>query len=117
MNYMALIMDWIDLAWIPVALLALHKGQRFKFVLFILICVFALRMQVELMQEIGYPQGLLPFVRFPLLERGMIAYGVFIAVFLSLSHWSREKDPYVFIAAAITVFIVAFCVSSFILVL
>lgn len=114
---MALIMDWIDLAWIPLALIAVHKGQRIKAIFFVLLCVFALRMQIELMNEIGYPLGIMPFLNYPLLERGFITYGAFIAIFLSLSHYSREKDHYVFIAAAITVFIVAFCVSSFILVL
>lgn len=106
------IANWIDLAWIPIALVALHKGQRFKGVMFILTCVFALRMQVEFMQEIGYPTGILPLLDFPMLERGYISYGAFIATFLILSHFSREKDPYVYIAAAITVFIAAFVVSS-----
>ena len=110
-------MDWIDLAWVPLALIALRKGQRFKGVMFVLSCIFSLRLQIELMEEIGYPDGILPFVDYPPLFRGFITYGAFIAVFLILSHISREKDPYVFIAAAITVFIAAFCVSSFILVL
>lgn len=110
-------MDWIDLVWVPLALIALRKGQRFKGVMFVLSCIFSLRLQIELMQEIGYPDGILPFVNYPMLYRGFIAYDAFIAIFLILSHISREKDPYVFIAAAITVFIAAFCVSSFILVL
>ena len=109
--------DWIDLAWIPVALVLLRKGQHFKGIMLILSCVFVLRLQVELMESIAHPDGLLPFINFPLLQRGFIVYGAFIAVFLILSHFSREKDPYVYIAAAITVFIAAFCVSSFVLVL
>ena len=111
------IMNWLDLAWVPIALLLLHKGQHFKGVMFVLTCVLALRLQIEFMEEIGYPSGLLPFLNFPLLQRGFIAYSAFIAAFLILSHFSREKDPFVYIAAAITVFIVAFCVSSFVLVL
>ena len=111
------IMDWVDLVWVPLALLAVHKGQRFKAVMFVLSCVLSLRLQLEFMDEIGYPNGLTPFMTYPLQERGFIAYGAFIALFLILSHYSREKDGYVYMAAAITVFIVAFCVSSFILVL
>lgn len=109
---MELIANWIDLAWIPVAFAALHKGQRFKGIMFILVCIFALRLQAEFMTEIGYSRGLLPLLDFPMLERGYISYGAFIATFLILSHFSREKDPYVYIAAAITVFIAAFVVSS-----
>lgn len=110
-------MDWLDLAWVPLALLIMPKGQKIRTVCFILLCVFALRLQIELMNEIGYPRGFLQLLNYPLLERGMIAYGTFIAIFMCLLHYSREKDPYVFIAASITVFIVAFCISSFILVL
>ena len=114
---MEYIVNWLDLVWILVAVLALHKGQRFRATMFILSCILALRLQVELMREIGYPNGLLTLIDFPLLERGFIAYGAFIAVFLSLSYMSRERDPYVYMAAAITVFIVAFCVSSLVMVL
>lgn len=114
---MDIILNWIDLAWLVVALLVAHKGQRLHAVLFILVCVLALRLQVELMTEIGYSTGLLPFLTFPLLYRGFFAYGAFIAVFLSLAYFSREKDPYIYIAAAIAVFTVAFCVSSAVMVL
>lgn len=110
-------MDWIDLLWVPLTFFALHKGQRIKAVLFVLSCILTLRLQIELMEEIGYPDGILPLIDYSPLHRGYMTYGAFIAVFLILSHISREKDPYVFIAAAITVFIAAFCVSSFILVL
>ena len=110
-------LNWMDLSWVVVALLAAHKGQRGKTVLFVLTCVLALRLQVELMNEIGYSTGLFPFFDFPLLQRGFLAYGVFIAIFLSLLHLSRERDPYIYMAAAITVFTVAFCVSTFVMVL
>jgi hypothetical protein len=111
------IMDWLDLAWVVIALLAVHKGQKIKAVMFVLSCVLTLRLQLELMEEIGYPKGLLPFMDYPLMERGFITYSFFIALFIILSHYSRESDGYVYMAAAITVFMIAFCVSSFILIL
>lgn len=114
---MQYLLNWLDLVWVGIALFALHKGQRLKAVLFILSCVLALRLQVELMQEINYPNGIFHLLNFPLLQRGFITYGAFIAVFLILSHVSREKDPYIFIAASISVFTVAFCASTLVLVL
>lgn len=114
---MEFLIDWIDLMWVPVALVLLRKGQRFKGVMFILSCVLTLRLQVQLMERIHYPTGIMHFLEFPLIQRGFIVYGAFIAAFLILSHFSREKDHYVYIAAAITVFMVAFCVSSFVFVL
>ncbi len=114
---MEFLIAWMDLVWVPIALLMLRKGQRFKGVMFVLTCVASLRVQVQLMERIGYPTGIIPLLDFPLIQRGFIAYGTFIATFLILSHFSREKDHYIYIAAAITVFVAAFCVSSFVLVL
>ncbi len=114
---MDIVLNWLDVAWIPLALFIVHKGQRIKSILFVLACILTLRFQVELMHQIDYPNGLLPFLDIPLLYRGFMAYGAFIAVFLILLHMSRERDPYVYIAASIAVFTMAFCVSSFILVL
>ena len=113
----SLIYQWLDVGWIFIGLLILHKGQRLKATFFILSCVLALRLQIELMRETGHPTGFLPFLDFPLLERGYITYGIFIALFLILSHYSSKDNPYVYMAAAITVFMVAFCVSTFVLVL
>ena len=111
------IITWADVIWVVIALLVLPKGQKIQGVIFCLICIFSLRLQVELMREVGYPQGFVGLLDMPLLYRGFIAYGLFIAGFLSLLHFSRDDGFYVFIAAAISVFIVAFCVSSFVLVL
>jgi hypothetical protein len=111
------ILNWIDLAWVPIALLLVRKGQRVNATLFVLACVLTLRLQVELMFEVGFGNGFFKFVDMPALLRGFMAYGAFIAVFLGLSRWSRERDHYVNMAAAITVYIAAFCVSTFIMLL
>lgn len=113
----SLLYSWIDLIWIPIAWFVIGKGKKIKGILFVLSCVFTLRLQVELMQEIGKPTGILPFLDFPVLERGYLTYGVAISLFLLLSHYSRKEDPFVYIAAAITVYIAAFCLSSFIMIL
>lgn len=114
---MQIFMEWLDLLWVPIGFLVLHKGQRFKTALFVLSCVLTLRLQVELMQDIGFANGFVDLLDFPLLQRGFIVYGAFIAGFMMLSHYSKERDPYIFIAAAITVFFAAFCTSSLVLVL
>jgi len=105
-------MQWIDLIWVPVAALATKGVFRLKAVLFVLLCSFMLRLQVHLMDDIGFHNGFLHWLHLPLLYRGMIVYGFFIAVFLTLVALSKEHNPYVFIAASITIFTIAFCVSS-----
>ena len=111
------ILNWGDLLWVPLALLVVRKKQRLNAILFVLVCVLTLRLQVELMSSIGFSQGFLKFMDLPALWRGYMVYGVFIGLFLLLSRWSRERDPYVNIAAAITVFIAAFCISTFLMIL
>lgn len=108
---------WIDLAWIIVAVFA-SKG-RFKVfsVFFVLACFFMLRLQVKLMDTIGFHHGILRWIDTPILFRGMMAYGVFIAVFLGLVSLSKDYNAYVFMAAGITIFTIAFCVSSAVMVL
>jgi len=111
------ILNWIDLVWVPIALLLVRKGQRVNAILFVLVCALTLRIQVELMFEVGFANGFFDFFDMPALMRGFIVYGGFILVFLGLSRWSHERNPYVNMAAAITVYIAAFCVSTFIMLL
>ncbi len=114
---MDLLVNWLDFLWIPLALIFLRKDQKLKGILFILACMLALRLQVELMVETGYEQGFLPFFTFPVLYRGYIVYGIFIFAFLLLGHVSKERNSFVYMAAAISVFIIAFCASMAIMAL
>ncbi len=109
--------QWLDFLWLPLSFLILRKNQWLKSLFFILACIFTLRLQVELMDAVGYPFGFFNFMSWSALLRGYLVYGFFILGFLILARWSREKDPYVIIAASITVFIAAFCVSTFVMVL
>ena len=109
---MDLLVNWLDFLWILVALLLLRKGQKLKGILFILACMLALRLQVELMTEIGYSEGFLTFLTAPALYRGYIVYGVFIGLFLLLAHVSKERNAFVYLAAGISVFTFAFVVST-----
>lgn len=105
-------MEWIDLLWVPVAAMVTKGAFRIKAVLFVLCCALMLRLQVRLMSTIGFKEGFLDWVDLSLIYRGMIVYGFFIGVFLLLVALSKENNAYVFIAASITIFTIAFCVSS-----
>lgn len=109
--------DWIDLGWIIVALFVAKGRYRLFSIIFVLICVLMLRLQIKLMNEIGYGAGILHLLDMPILYRGIIVYGVFIGLFLSLVALSKEHNTYVYMAAGITIFTIAFCVSSAVMVL
>lgn len=107
----SLIYQWIDLLWLPIGLIAVHKGQRIKTTLFILTCIFTLRTQIELMESTGYPDGILKLVPLGLYERGLIFYGLLIMLFLILAHLSPNTKGVIFLAAALSLYILGFCIS------
>ena len=111
------IFPWLDLLWVPVALLTAERGKRLFTAVFAGACVLLLRLQVELLRGIGFSKGFLGFMTSDILYRGMVVYGVFILLFLILAHFSKGGDKNIHIAASITILIAAFCVSSFIMVL
>lgn len=117
MGWQAVLFNHLDLLWVPVAWLCLHKGQRLKATLFVLMCAFVMRLQIELMQSIGYGNGFFRLIDTPLYIRGLVTYSLFILGLFILSYFSPKTDSFVYIAASITIFIAAFCVSSLVMVL
>lgn len=109
--------QWMDLLWIPFALLVMERGKRLFTCAFVLSCVLLLRLQVELMQQIGHPHGFFRWLDSTIFTRGLVTYGAFIGFFMLLAFYSKGGDKNVHIAASITIMIAAFCVSSFIMVL
>lgn len=114
---LAQFLPWLDLFWIPLALAVVHPEQRIKAVLFAAACVLMLRMQVEMMGQIGYPDGFFGWWGKPLLYRGMIGYGLLIAFYLLMARLSPKTNVFVMMAASITLFILGFCVTSALMVL
>jgi hypothetical protein len=109
--------QWIDLLWIPVAVLTMEKGKRIFTCGFVFSCVLLLRLQVELLQKIGFAHGFFGWMDSDIYKRGLITYGFFIMLFLLIAYFSPGSDKNVHIAASIAIFIAAFCVSTFIMVL
>lgn len=105
------IYQWLDLVWLPVAWFVVARKHRWLALGFVVACGLTLRMQVELMDSIGFPDGMLPWVSMPAFSRGLLVYGVVIGLFLILAHFSKATMPVVFLAAAISIYIFAFCAS------
>lgn len=110
-------LPWIDFLWFPVALVTMERGKRLLTCLFILGCVVLLRLQVELLAQIGFPRGVFGLLDSALLLRGLVTYGVFIALFLIIAHLSQGAHKAIHLAASITMMIASFCVSTLVMVL
>lgn len=103
--------QWIDLLWLPVGLVVVHKGQRLLTAALMLTCIFSLRAQVELMQSFDKPQGFTGLIEMGAYERGLIVYGIIFILFLILAYFSPRTRGVVFLAATLTIYIVSFCLS------
>lgn len=113
----SLFYQWIDLLWLPVGLVAVHKGQRIKTCVFLLVCILTLRVQVELMESLGHPHGLAGLLHSGVYERGLVVYGIIFALFLVLAYFSANTKGIVFFAATLSIYFFAFCASMMVMVL
>lgn len=116
MEFQTLI-QYADLLWIPVALLVVERRAWLVTCGFVLACALLLRLQVQLLEQIGFPGGLTGMIDMPVLHRGMITYSVFILIYLVLAYFSKGTSRTIHLAASIATMITALCVSSVIMVL
>ncbi len=107
----------MDLLWLPVALVAVHKGQRLNTAAFILICIMTLRAQIELMQSMGHPNGIVGLLHSGAYERGLVVYGIIFALFLVLAYFSPNTRGIIYFAATLSIYIFAFCISMLVMAL
>ena len=104
--------QWIDCLWLPISLFMVPRGKRLMVLAFIIACILTLRTQIELMNGIGHPNGILGLMPgLGLYERGLIVYGLLIGLFLILAKFSPKSSAMVFLAVIITIYLFAFCGS------
>lgn len=111
-----MVFQWSDALWIPAALIAAPPFLRVKAVLFVVLCMIGLRLQIEVFTSFNLADGIFHLLDAPLFTRGLVTYSIFIFLFLLLTHLSARVNPYVYIAAMISIFIFAFCVSALVMI-
>ncbi len=113
----SLFLNWIDVLWIPAAFFIVHKNQRIKAILFILACMFSLRLQAEMIQLTGFTTGFMGILDGDVFRRGLIFYGICIALYLVLSYYSPHTKGAIYMAASLSIFFMAFVGSTLLMVL
>ncbi len=107
--------EWLDTLWIPLALLFVHKGQKLKAAAFIIVSMIVMRLQIQIFESIGGPKGITGWIDTPLMVRGYLIYGFFFLLFLILSYFSPRTRGVIYLAASLSIFFMAFTVSSIVL--
>jgi hypothetical protein len=106
---------WLDAVWVPIAALSVHRGQRLKAMAFVALCMVVMRLQIEIVQSTGFNNGFTGLWDASLYHRGLITYSIFIMLYLLLSYLSPYTKGVIYLAASITIFFMAFVVSSFVM--
>lgn len=117
MDMAALLHDWADLIWIPIAAISVHKGQRLKAMAFVIFCMMTMRLQVEFIRDTGFDTGYLTFMTSDIFNRAQIIYSVFVVLYLIMSHYSPNTKGAIYLAASISIYFMAFISSTVIMML
>lgn len=107
--------NWLDAIWLPVAAVVVHKGQKLKALVFIIVCMLTMRLQIEIIQSTGFKSGFTGLWNASLYHRGLIVYAVFTTLYLLLSYFSPYTRGVIYLAASISIFFMAFVASSLVM--
>lgn len=113
----SILYQWVDFLWVPVAIAVTHGQQRYFAVLFVLFCALTLRMQEEFLESFNLRDGVTDFFSLTPYARGLLVYAIVIMGFLLLSYVSPHTRGVIYMAAAISLYILAFCISSVIMII
>jgi hypothetical protein len=105
------LLQWIDLIWLPITWFAVHREHRFYAMGYICACLFSLRLQKELLDSMDVPGGITGWIAMDPALRGLIIYGGFIVFFLITSYYSKGTGGVIYMAAALSLFVISFAVS------
>lgn len=114
---MHFVLQYIDAIWLPIVFFIAHKDHRRTAVLFVLGCMFLMRMQVELMISIGYPRGILNFSETDVFSRGILIYSLSYIIYIIFLHFSAKSDKSIMLASSLGAFFMVFFLSSVVMLL
>ena len=114
---MNLILQWIDLVWLPITLVVVHKYQRAFAAAYILSCVLMLRLQTELLSSTGFTEGFTGLIKTTPFDRGLIVYSLFHIIYIIMAIYSPSRQRVIFMSASISIFFAALFVSMGIMVI
>jgi hypothetical protein len=114
---MDLIYQWIDLLWLPLVFYAVHKQHRLLALGFLASCMLMMRLQIEIMEGIGYGNGIVGLMQSSGHTRALMVYSLAYFVFFIMAYYSPGSRPIIFFAACLAIFFFAFFASMLLMLL
>lgn len=108
---------WADATWLLLVPFAVHKGQLVKAIAFVAVCMIVMRLQIEIVQSFGFDQGFTGLMTSSLYHRGLLVYGIFTGLYLLLSWLSPGTKGAIYLAASLSIFFMAFTISSILMII
>lgn len=105
------LLQWLDLAWVVIALIVARKEQRVWVLGFFAGCMIMMRLEVELMQSIGYNQGIIGLLDYGVQARGLAVFSLFYLIFLVWLMFSPYAKGTILMAVSISIFFTAAFIS------
>lgn len=102
----------IDLIWIPLGLVIVHKRHYGILLATLISGMVMMRMQSELMDFIEYPRGIFNFTNMLVYMRLMIFYNLMYAGFITFLHFSKMQDRIIILATAGSLFFGVVIIST-----
>ncbi len=114
---MKFLLQWIDLAWLALALPVARRDQRVWVFGFFIGSMVMMRLLSELMESIGYPAGIMGFWVTPVFTRGLLVYSVFYMIYIMLIYFSPNAQGTMLMAASLGLFFLAFFTFALLMVI
>lgn len=114
---MDIILQWIDLIWLPVMMFVVPKERRLMVAGLFLSCALMMRMQIELMEYTGYETGFMPLIKSHVQNRAIGVYNVFYLLYVGFALLTSGAKSVVFMAASISIFFMAMLTSMVVMML
>ena len=114
---MDIVSQWLDLIWIPIALIVLPRKQWIEALVLIICSAIMLRLQIDMVKQYGKPGGMTGWLSFELYHKGLVTYSVIIAIYIIASLMLYRHGWLIHLSLAIGVFFNAFILSTIVMVL
>lgn len=115
--YAALYPQWIDVLWFIPAIIVARPKQRLTAISLILCGIAMMRLQVEMLDMVGYTHGIIGFLPYHIFLRGLVTYGVVYLLFFAFIRFASGSRGSILLASAISFFFLAFFASTIVMVL
>jgi hypothetical protein len=114
---MNFVLQWIDLAWLVMAMCMARKDQRGWVFGFFMGSMLMMRLLSELMDSIGYPNGLIGLMDTPVRTRGLMIYSIAYVGYMAFIRFSLNAKGTLLMAASLGFFFMSFFITAIVMVL